>query len=117
MKNLAIAALCLLLFGCSGPKEKTPEEIKQETADATAKVKENTKAVVDGVREGLKSDAPVDLNSASKDRLAALPGLTSEQADLIIASRPYKAKSELVSRRILTSGEYEQIKSKVTVAK
>jgi competence protein ComEA len=116
VKNLSLAALlCLLLTGCSGPQQKSPEQIKQETADATAKVKSTTEAMVAGVREGLKRKGPLDLNSASKDDLTTLPGMTSQQADLIIAGRPFRSAPELVTRHILTQREYDQIKDQVLV--
>jgi len=116
VKNLDLAiALCFVLAGCSGPQQKTPEQIKQETADATAKVKSTTEAMVAGVREGLKRKGPLDLNSASKDDLMALPGVTSQQADLIIADRPFRSAPELVTRRIVTQHEYDQIKDQVIV--
>jgi DNA uptake protein ComE-like DNA-binding protein len=116
VKNLVLAtALCLLLAGCTGPQQKTPEQIKQETADATAKVKSTTEAMVAGVREGLKRKGPLDLNSASKDDLMALPGVTSQQADLIIADRPFRSAPELVTRHIVSQREYDQIKNQVMV--
>lgn len=116
MKTLLLAlASCLALTGCTGSQEKTPEQIKQETADATAKLKTNTKAMVEGVREGLKRGGPVDLNSASKDDLTALPGITVERADAIIAARPYQTTTELVSRRILTQRQYDLVKDKIQV--
>jgi competence protein ComEA len=116
VKTLLLAlACCLALAGCTGPREKTPEQIKQETADATAKLKTNTKAMVEGVREGLKRSGPVDLNSASKDDLTALPGITVERADAIIAARPYQTTTELVSRRILTQRQFDLLRDKIQV--
>jgi DNA uptake protein ComE-like DNA-binding protein len=61
-----------------------------------------------------KSTTKVNLNSAEKDAIAKLPGLTDELADKIIAARPYKSGSELVSKKILTQAEYNKIKSHVT---
>jgi DNA uptake protein ComE-like DNA-binding protein len=109
------AGLCLLLAGCT--QQKTPDQIRQETAEATAKLKTSAKAVVQGVREGLKAGQLEDINSASKDDLLKLPGLTDAQADRIIAGRPYTATRDLVSRRIISEAEYNQIKGNIEIKK
>ena len=116
VKNLVIvASLCLLLVGCMEPQQKSPDNLKERTADATAKLKTDTKAIVAGVREGLTRGEPLDLNSASNDDLAKLPGITNPQADQIIANRPYKNAGELVTRRVVTQHQYNDIKDRVTV--
>ena len=56
---------------------------------------------------------PMDLNSASRDDLMTLEGIGEVKADAIIRSRPFKAKTELVERRIVPEALYEKIADKV----
>ena len=71
--------------------------------------------MAEGVREGWSRDKPLDLNKASKDDLMALPGVNDALADRIMAARPYKSADELVSRKIVTSAQYDRIKDRVIV--
>jgi DNA uptake protein ComE-like DNA-binding protein len=94
---------------------QSPDQLRQKTAEATETVKRDTRAIAEGVKEGLSSKKTVDLNKASKDDLSNLPGITNQKADRIIAERPYESVHQLVTRHILSEDEYAKISDRVVV--
>ena len=108
-----ISALCFaafalaLLAACVSPQN--PQDLKEKTAQATAEAKRDAKAVAQGIREGWSRDKPLDVNSATKDQLTQLPGITDADADRIVANRPYRTPEELESRHILPKSKYDRI--------
>lgn len=139
LRVVTFASLALLLIvsaGCGNTQDQRQrdEKTREAAADAAAKVKpalkeagrdlnaaaktaaEEAHAAAQGVREGWKrgSGQPLDLNSASESDLMELPGITHRDARRIIANRPYRDKHDLVTRRIITSDEYANIRDQIT---
>ncbi len=108
----------LVLAGCmSCSVNQNPQQLKEKTAETTAALKRDGKAIAAGVREGWSRDNPLDLNHATNPQLEKLPGINAEKADRIIANRPYSRRRELVGRRVLSRYDYERISTLVTVKK
>jgi len=57
--------------------------------------------------------ALLDINSANKNQLDALPGIGPARADAIIKGRPYNGKDDLVNRKIIPQNVYDGIKDKI----
>jgi len=55
----------------------------------------------------------VDINSASKADLMALPGIGDAYSQKIIDNRPYARKDQLVSKNIVPQATYDKIKDRI----
>ncbi|MDP2874831.1 MAG: helix-hairpin-helix domain-containing protein [Holophaga sp.] len=57
----------------------------------------------------------VDINSATKMELLKLPGISSEQADRIIAGRPFNSKFNLLTRSILPNNVFNGVRKRIEI--
>ncbi len=112
---LTAGGFVLLLTGCfSCSVKQNPQQLKEKTAQTTAALKSDAKAVAAGVREGWSRDKPLDLNHATKGQLETLPGVNATMVDRIIAGRPYVKPDDLLSRGVISRREYARISELVT---
>jgi DNA uptake protein ComE-like DNA-binding protein len=98
---------------------QTTQQVKQGAQQAAstarvaaAKAEDKINAVAAGVRQGLRSGPAgpvIDLNSASRDQLVSLPGISAATARKIIAGRPYSSPNDLVSRKLVSQAEFDRI--------
>jgi competence protein ComEA len=95
---LPIVILILTLVGPAFPADK----------EATAATK-----MPIAVQKAPVALEKLDLHTATEQPLSQLPGIGDVRSKAIIKGRPYKAKDELVERKILTQSVYDKIKDQV----
>lgn len=89
----------VLLIGNTNAQSTPKSAEKRNTAAQSAKTQ--------------SSKQLVDLNSATKDQLSALPGIGDVYAQKVVDNRPYKTKTDLVRKRVIPQSVYNRISARV----
>ena len=111
---VALASLGLAVAGTAALAQKA-EAPKADAKKVEAPKTDAKKA--DAAKPAPKADAakaePMDINSASEKELATLKGIGDVRAKAIVKHRPYKGKDDLVKKKIVPQGVYDDIKDQI----
>ena len=108
----ALGLVSLALAACN-TEQRSPDQIRKETAAATSTAARDAKAVAQGVVDGIKHGGTVNINTGSETQLETLPGIDEAAAGRIIDNRPYENANELAKKHVISKDQYGHIADKV----
>src|SRR5262249_51170032 len=114
MRILSLGALAALALVAASPvMAQAPSTDSKAPATKMAPAKPAETKMAPAKTTAAASHETLDINTATQAQLEGLPGIGKVHSEAIIKGRPYKAKDELVEKKILTKGVYDHVKDRI----
>jgi competence protein ComEA len=94
--------------GSDKPGARAKEESRANTSSSSSSSRSSASST-------RSNSAKVNINSASKEQLEALPGIGSVKAQAIIDNRPYTTPEDIMKVNGIKEGTYDKIRDQITV--
>lgn len=114
-RRTSLALLTVLAIACTAMVAHAATSTPKPATHTTSHHSTNSSATTTKTTKHHETPK-VDINTATKEELMKLPAVGDAIADKIIAGRPWKAKSELVEKQVMTKSSYEKV-SHMIIAK
>ena len=113
LQRTAVAAftLALVIGNTLAAQAKPQTDAAQAKPPVTAQAKPKLAASAAPKAELL------DINTATREQLVALPAIGSAYADKIIQGRPYASKNQLATKQVVPASVYAKIKTMIIASK
>ena len=99
LRRILLVLFSIVCFAAAQTASKKAETKKTDTTKQAAKT-----APAGGL---------MDINTATIDQLKTLPGIGDAYSKKIVENRPYRAKNELVQKKIIPQATYDKIKDSI----
>jgi hypothetical protein len=105
---LSLTYLCPVAFAADRTRPQIDPQLQRPLDIPLERLERPVRTPTDRVK-------PIDLNTASLEQLVALPGMNATLAQQIIEGRPYRNKTDLAHKHILSDAVYDRIKQLITI--
>ncbi|MBF0558455.1 MAG: helix-hairpin-helix domain-containing protein [Nitrospirae bacterium] len=114
MKRLLLCIMAVFIAACFSVSALAADKKADDKSSSKTQAAKSTDKKKDDAKKDKADAGLVDINSASKQELTAIPGIGDAYSAKIIAGRPYKNKTQLKTKAKIPDDVYEKIKDKVT---
>jgi DNA uptake protein ComE-like DNA-binding protein len=107
--KMLLGAAVIVVVVAFGFSQQTQQMPSQSTAPAVTHHMSKAEKQKTAAGKG----AVIDINSASKEDLAALPGSNPDLAQNIISGRPYAKKTDLLRKKVIPKQAYDKMQGQI----